>query len=497
MDMIFVRMLSYALLMHETLYWCRDGNDYLVRSFLPTLGLRLSSRAYMTLHMTFMAVCLWLLVLPQTWWLYPILLIILSLVIASYSLRVSNHLILSWFMVLTLCVATFLQAPEVRGLQPSNFLLLGIQGLCILTYVFSFLHKLNSDYVSTKYSCATQLGDFYCWDRKIEQERVVKAVRLLSIYGTLLVEGLTPICLLVPPLLPLGLLLALLFHFTLGVLGIINFSAVRYAGLLTFLPPPTLMRVAGEVATLGWPTIALFSILCMLIVWFLTPRYANRHCPYVKRWPATVLQCMFGIVSGLMLMGAFFLIRSEPVDRVVWSSLDQPEQLLLIFFLLAFSLNGLSPYLGLKTEFSFAMFSNLRHEPWRHLLYPASWRPFDLCSYVKIERLEGLPAIKKETSATKMVLLLLSEAESYRFSSYFFRESIRLIRRAAETPTKIHVVFTERGKHFEIDDFDGNFNNGWLTRLPVNLFPFMMPLDPYAPHSEQGTVRKQGERQMF
>jgi hypothetical protein len=96
-----------------------------------------------------------------------------------------------------------------------------------------------------------------------------------------------------------------------------------------------------------------------------------------------------------------------------------------------------------------------------------------------------------------MVLFLLSEAESYRFSSYFFRESIRLIRRAAETPTKIHVVFTERGKQFEIDDFDGNFDNGWLTRLRVSLFPFMMPLDPHAPHTEQGPVKKQGERQMF
>lgn len=497
MDTIFVRMLSYALLMHETLYWCRDGNDYLVRSFLPTLGLHLSPRAYMTLHLSFMAVCLGLLLSPETWQLYPILLVILSLVIASYSLRVSNHLILSWFMVLTLCVATFLQAPAERGLRASNFLLLGIQGLCILTYAFSFLHKLNSDYISTTHSCATQLGDFYCWDRKIEHERVVKAVRLVSIYGTLLVEGLMPICLLVPPLLPIGLLLGLLFHFTLGVLGIINFSAVMYAGLLTFVPPAMLMQVAGEIAALGWPIIAFVLLLCVLIVWFLTPQHANRHCPYVKRWPATVLQCMFGIVSGLMLMGAFFLFKLEPVSTVGWSSLGHPEQLLLVLFLLAFSVNGLSPYLGLKTEFSFAMFSNLRHEPWKHFVYPASWRPFDLCSYVKIERLEGLPAIKKETSATKMVLFLLSEAGSYRFSSYFFRESIRLIRRAAETPTKIHVVFTERGKQFEIDDFDGNFDNGWLTRLRVSLFPFMMPLDPHAPHTEQGTVKKQGERQMF
>jgi hypothetical protein len=499
MDMLLVRMLSYALLMHETLYLCRDGSNYLMRSFLPTLGLRLTPRAYMMLHTIFIGVCVWLLFIPQAWWLYPVLLVILSLVIASYSLRVSNHLILSWFMVLTLCVATYLQAPHERGLRATNFLLLGVQGLCILTYFFSFLHKLNSDYISLRHSCATQLGDFYCWDRKIEHKGMIKAVCLLSIYGTLVVEGLMPVCLLVPQLLPLGLLLGLTFHFTLGLLGIINFSTVMYAGLLTFLPPPALVRVSDEVAALGWPTIALCSILCLLMVWFLTPRYANRYCPYVKRWPAWILQSVFGVISALLLVGGFCLFRIEPFERVSWSTLDRPEQLLLLFFLLAFSVNGLSPYLGLKTEFSFAMFSNLRYEPWRHLLYPSSWRPFNLSSYVEIKRLEGLPDSNqvRETSATKMVLFLLSQAESYRFSSYFFRESIRLICRAAETPPRIHVVFIERGKRFEIDDFDGRFDNGWLTSLRVSLFPFMMPLDPDAPHSEQGTVRKQDERQMF
>lgn len=499
MDLLFVRMLSYALLMHETLYLCRDGSDYLLRSFLPTLGLRLSPRAYMTLHMIFIGVCAWLMFAPQTWWLYPALLVFLSLVIASYSLRVSNHLVLSWFMVLTLCAATLLQEPHERGSLASDFLLLCVQGLCILTYFFSFLHKLNSDYVSVRHSCATQLGEFYCWDRKIERKGVVRAVCLVSIYGTLAVEGLLPVCLLVPQLLPLGLLLALTFHFTLGLLGIINFSTVMYAGLLTFLTEPALARVAGEVAALGWPTVALCSAPFLLAVWVLTPRRANRHCPYVKRWPAWILQSVFGLVSALLLLGCFFVLRMGPVESASWASLDVNERLLLVLILLAFSLNGLSPYLGLKTEFSFAMFSNLRSEPWRHLLFPASWRPFDLSSYVQIERLDGLPdgSQVKDSSAARMVLFLFSQTDSHRFSSYFFRESIRLIRRAAKMPLRIRAVFTERGQRFEIDDFDGSFNNGWLTRLRLNLFPFIMPLDPDAPHSEQGTVRQQDERQMF
>lgn len=497
--MLFVRMLAYALLMHETLYLCRDGSDYLRRSFLPTLGLRLAPRAHMALHLTFIGVCAWLTFAPQTWWLYPVLLVLISLVIASYSLRVSNHLVLSWFMLLALCAATLLQGPDGRGAHASDFLQLCVQGLCILTYFFSFLHKLNSDYVSVRHSCATQLGEFYCWDRKIEHKGAVRAVCLFSIYGTLAVEGLLPVCLLVPQLIPFGLFLGLMFHFTLGLLGIINFSTVMYAGLLTFLTEPALARVAGEVAALGWPVVVLCSAPFLLAVWLLTPRHANRHCPYVKRWPAWVLQSVFGLVSALLLLGCFFVLRAGQVESASWASLGSTERLLLVFILLAFVLNGLSPYLGLKTEFSFAMFSNLRAEPWRHLLLPASWRPFDLSSYVQIERLEGLPdgSQVEETSATRMVLFLFSQTESHRFSSYFFREGIRLLRRAAAPPPRIRAVFTERGRRFEIDDFDGSFDNGWLTRLRVNLFPFIMPLDPDAPHSEQGTVRKQDERQMF
>lgn len=43
-------------------------------------------------------------------------------------------------------------------------------------------------------------------------------------------------------------------------------------------------------------------------------------------------------------------------------------------------LNAASPYLGLKTMYSIAMYTNLRTEPglWNHLLVPESFRVFDL-----------------------------------------------------------------------------------------------------------------------
>jgi hypothetical protein len=104
-------MLAYALLMHEWLYLCRDGSEYVLSSFLPTLGLRLSSRAYAALHVAFMGVCVALLLFPSEPWLRPLLLATLTLVIASYSLRVSNHLVLAWFVALLLTLDASASAP--------------------------------------------------------------------------------------------------------------------------------------------------------------------------------------------------------------------------------------------------------------------------------------------------------------------------------------------------------------------------------------------------
>jgi hypothetical protein len=50
------------------------------------------------------------------------------------------------------------------------------------------------------------------------------------------------------------------------------------------------------------------------------------------------------------------------------------------FIVFVVFLNGASPYLGLKTEHSFAMFSNLQTEgdEWNHLIVPPAVQVFDL-----------------------------------------------------------------------------------------------------------------------
>src|SRR5690242_3102287 len=100
--MIFAQLFALALLVHEALWLCQDGDTYLSDCFLPAFGLTLSRGWMRAAHLGLIAVAAALLIRPQLWPLYPLLLLLLSLVIASYSLRLSNHLVVAWFMALAL-----------------------------------------------------------------------------------------------------------------------------------------------------------------------------------------------------------------------------------------------------------------------------------------------------------------------------------------------------------------------------------------------------------
>jgi hypothetical protein len=89
--------------------------------------------------------------------------------------------------------------------------------------------------------------------------------------------------------------------------------------------------------------------------------------------PAELVLPLWGLYSaGLILL--FVLLPKEPPARPAFSFRPWP---VLLVPLLA-GLNGCSPYLGLKTETAFAMYSNLRTEGGQsnHLLVPAGVQLF-------------------------------------------------------------------------------------------------------------------------
>ena len=496
--MLLIRLVAGAIFVHEALYLCRDGRGYLTRSFLPILGLRLPGRAQASLHLALMGVCLGLVAAPWVTILLPLGLLVLTLVIASYPLRLSNHLIVAWFMLAFLTLAV---VRDPRGQESWAFAWVGIQGVVVLVYFFSFFHKLNRDFLSAHRSCAAQLSDFFCWDRGIRSPALAGALRHFAIYGTLLVEGALGILLLVPATRHLGLLIALGFHFALALQGIVNFSAVMYAGLVAFLPIDAPGPAGELVFSLHGNLFALTLLLTLALVWSVTPRRASRHCPYVQRKPAWVIQFLFGALTAWLLL-LFHVYGARPRAAVGpgWRDLDSPDLAIVAVLLGLFFLNGAGPYLGYKTEFSMAMFSNLRHEPWTHLLFPSSWRLFHP-RYWSVQEVRGLPdpADLDGDGDALLAHQLLLKPRRLRFRAYFLDEALRRFRELTGRTPLLRLRDPEGSPGlFPIGGDEGGAPPPRLDFLPLVLFPFVLPEDPDAPHSEQGSVVGENrERQYF
>lgn len=493
---LFVRMVAASILVHDALYLCRDGKSYLLNCILPTFGLHLGPRGKLAVHGGLLLSCLGMIHSPEQAIFYPCALLFLSLKIASYSLRLANHMIFAWFLLLLLCVSAVGASGAATNAVPT--VALGAQGLTLILYFFAFFHKLNREYFVFSKSCATAFVNFFCMDRNITRPGLLRFYRYFGVYGTVLIETMIPLMLCFESTRLWGLMLGIVFHFILALMGIVNFSMFMYTGLLAFLRPAELQAALQMDSGIALGCLIALSIAVVLIVWRWTPRLAAANCAYLHRQPAWLIQTAFGIATGCFLYacGLALQLAAQPA-AFLWHQLDGAQQLGLSLFFAAFFLNGLGPYLGYKTEFSFAMFSNLRLEPWSHLLIPEYWRLFRRAQYIEVQHIEGLPTMDqvKGNRAAELAVFVLSQPRDYYYSRYFFREALRILHTGVVPAARVKVAYLERGALKNIDGFD-TAQLGFC--LPINRYPFVMPRDPDASHSEQGClVPRQGERQLF
>lgn len=477
--MLFVQLFALAILVHEALWLCQDGDTYFSCCFLPAFGLRLSRPQMRAAHLTLIALGGALLARPGLWPLYPALLAVLSLVIASYSLRLSNHLVIAWFMALLLCLDLLSRSPARRGIEPTPFLFAGVQMVMLLTYLLAFFHKLNAEYLSFDQSCGACLGRGHLENRRVRSPLLVRSYPFLAIYGTLTLEAVVPALLLLPATRPLGLCLAVLLHLPFGLICQVHFSTLMYAGLAAFVPPGAWPALIRSLLSLGWPALLLGLALGL----FIGGRFGVTSAFHHRR-AGLALQLFFGVYSVAALAAGLILLRGGSLPAPGWESVGGWGKGLLALVGLAFLANGLSPYLGLKTEFSMAMFSNLRPEPWRHFVVRAPWRPLRLASYVQVERIEGLPERGRHKGGwmADLVLTCLLKPQFWQYSSYFFHEGLRLVCRSAGPTPVIRVVYVERGERHEVADYAREMAARPPHYLRATLFPYKLPRDPSIPH---------------
>lgn len=321
----------------------------------------------------------WLLLRPASPWRLALLAVVQIYKTWVWSPLVSNHWLFTVIVSVTILAALSLVVLRQRSLRGPSGDVYGLFAPAVrlellLLYFFVAFHKLNSSFLDPATSCAST----FLAAQSPGLLPDTPLTRGLAIAGTIGAEAAIPLLLVFRRTRYAGLLLGVVFHAGLALNpleGFYNFSAMVFAAFTLFLPDDLLPGVAARwravraagglraaVAPAGAAVLAALAILVTVL------RHDLARDPIVAAWVVYA-----GAALGSLLVFRAEASRAEPAGRMF----RVPSRALLLFPLLTV-LNGASPYLGLKTETSFAMFSNLRTEGGvtNHLLVPAATQIF-------------------------------------------------------------------------------------------------------------------------
>jgi len=153
-----------------------------------------------------------------------------------------------------------------------------------------------------------------------------------------------------------------------------NFSSMLLAVFSLFAPASVVVKLQPEGRRFRWfARVVLAGIVAALTIQRWLPASAIDHID-----PFFVLWNVYAAVVIVSFVAALRTTRAAPALADPGSVFAIREPLLLVLPLLVF-VNGITPYVGLKTETAWAMFSNLRTEgdKTNHFLVPAGWQAFD------------------------------------------------------------------------------------------------------------------------
>jgi hypothetical protein len=288
------------------------------------------------------AAALWLLVVPAN---RRARVAVAALVVATWWLEApvtGNHWLLAALVSAGLLVATLRRAPWVTTAALCRFALVGF-------YSFAAFAKLNAGFLDSAASC----GIFY-------PNQMLGAVGLPSVatgsavapalpWATAAVELAVPLLLLVPRTRRAGVLLGVVFHSLITLdfdQHFYDFTAVLVPLFLCFLDGRVLARVGSwrptERATAS--TVGLGGALVWLAV---TPQSTGTE------GLVRIIAFVIWIPAVAAVVRAVAATGDEGVARL---GRPAPSALAVVSLIV---LNGLAPYLGVKTATSWNMYANL------------------------------------------------------------------------------------------------------------------------------------------
>lgn len=290
-------------------------------------------------------------------------------VIASVWLEaplLGNHWLLHGLVAVTVLAGLGLSVG--RGSEVMSLIAGPLRLLLLAFYSFAAFAKLNGDFFDPTVSC----GVFYfeesarSWGLGALAEGLSGAAKRGVAVVVAAVELTIPLLLVVRRTRSLGVVLALSFHFVLALdrsRHFFDFSAALVPLFLLFLPPAGLVRASQRLAdavrraTQWWPSglelLRLLALACAVLVVVIASGPEEWPAPPVLRAVGLTVWVLYGL--GALLLAVTAIRRVAPLGRLVPT---RPPLVLLAVPVFAV-VNGLTPYLEVKTGASWNMYSNL------------------------------------------------------------------------------------------------------------------------------------------
>lgn len=302
--------------------------------------------------------------------------------------RLGNH-----WLVITLVSVGFLCASITAAINTRSWnsfiscaddLFLPVaRGVFFVFYTFTALSKVNRAFLDPVVSCGTYFADETAHSLGWRSLDTAGS----PVWGSVVAVGVIAVELLVVLLLSLrrtrvlGVLLAVLFHGLIGLDGyhsFADFSALVYALVLLFLPADFFRAISTR---LGQRAAAVGRAVTLVPAGLLIAVVVLQGTALTNGWTHALVDVRNGLWRVCSL-GAALLVLWYSVNRQR-AAVEQTERVrvvpaarwLLVIPALAV-LNGMTPYVGVKTSYSWNMYSNLVTAPgYRNgLLIPAAWR---------------------------------------------------------------------------------------------------------------------------
>lgn len=276
----------------------------------------------------------------------------------------SNNLTTAFFfavVVLAVYLKEMLHRPHIDLSREDRFIAIAGPARWLLAglYFYGIYHKINADFLDPTVSCAVVLYQTLAVHIALQD---FAPGHYLAIYITFIIEAVAMVALFIPRLKALGMLIGLPFHIIIGFSGYAyykDFSTIVLVLYALFLTKSSVefgvSRIANSVG--GQATAARLGRLVL---------FAFVAIYFVASGAFNDIHNLRPTHKGFVSFFAFYTFIFYVFVALSLGKLSNKDTHYhwnwLYIIPVLFFLNGMSPYLGLKTKSSMAMFSNLHTE---------------------------------------------------------------------------------------------------------------------------------------